>query len=288
MPKAKPNHKVFSIPKYILLTGKVLQFLSPKLATDFVLKLFRTPFQFKRPSREEKMYQQATKEMLRIPQLQKRIQVYKYGSGSKKILLIHGWAGRGTQLYKIGEALAEKGFQIVSFDATAHGDSDGKTSAMPEYIESILELDKHLGPFEFAIGHSLGGMALLQAAKDGFQLKRIVSIGAGDSILDICKQFVNRLGLQPKIALLLKEKMDKLLGMDSELLSANVAAKKITIPTLVVHDKKDEDVPVSCAKQIRQNLKNGELLITDGLGHRRILIDNDVINQIINFLSNDE
>jgi pimeloyl-ACP methyl ester carboxylesterase len=78
--------------------------------------------------------------------------------------------------------------------------------------------------------------------------------------------------------------MDKVLGMDSELLSANVAAKEVLIPTLVVHDKQDEDVPVSCAHNIRQSLKNGELLITDGLGHRRILIDTKVIDQIIHFL----
>jgi pimeloyl-ACP methyl ester carboxylesterase len=187
-------------------------------------------------------------------------------------------------LYKIGENLAKKGYQVISFDATAHGDSEGKTSAMPEYIKSIFEVDKQYGPFEFAIGHSLGGMALLQAVKDGFTVKKMVTLGSGDSILDICKQFVNRLGLQPKIAYLLKDKMDKVLGMDSELLSANVAAKEVLIPTLVVHDKQDEDVPVSCAHNIRQSLKNGELLITDGLGHRRILIDTKVIDQIIHFL----
>jgi pimeloyl-ACP methyl ester carboxylesterase len=284
MPKPNPNHKVFSIPKSILLTGKFLQFLSPKLAANFVLKLFKTPFKFKRPKREDKMYQEASKEMLLIPELQKSIQVYKYGQGTKKVLLIHGWAGRGTQLYKIGENLAKKGYQVISFDATAHGDSEGKTSAMPEYIKSIFEIDKQYGPFEFAIGHSLGGMALLQAVKDGFTVKKMVTLGSGDSILDICKQFVNRLGLQPKIAYLLKDKMDKVLGMDSELLSANVAAKEVLIPTLVVHDKQDEDVPVSCAHNIRQSLKNGELLITDGLGHRRILIDTKVIDQIIHFL----
>ena len=284
MPKPNPNHKVFSIPKPILLTGKFLQFLSPKLAANFVLKLFKTPFKFKRPKREDKMYQEASKEMLLIPELQKSIQVYKYGQGTKKVLLIHGWAGRGTQLYKIGENLAKKSYQVISFDATAHGDSEGKTSAMPEYIKSIFEIDKQYGPFEFAIGHSLGGMALLQAVKDGFTVKKMVTLGSGDSILDICKQFVNRLGLQPKIAYLLKDKMDKVLGMDSELLSANVAAKEVIIPTLVVHDKQDEDVPVSCAHNIRQSLKNGELLITDGLGHRRILIDTKVIDQIIHFL----
>ncbi|GAW89223.1 hypothetical protein FPS14_contig00017-0031 [Flavobacterium psychrophilum] len=42
---------------------------------------------------------------------------------------------------------------------------------MPEFIASILELEKLYGPFEFAIGHSLGGMALLNSVKQGLQLK---------------------------------------------------------------------------------------------------------------------
>jgi hypothetical protein len=62
---------------------------------------------------------------------------------------------------------------------------------MPEYIKSIFEIDKQYGPFEFAIGHSLGGMALLQAVKDGFTVKKMVTLGSADSIFDICKQFVN-------------------------------------------------------------------------------------------------
>ncbi len=285
MPKPKPNQKVFQIPKRILLTGKVLQFVSPKLATRFVMKLFRTPFNFKRPRREQKMYSDFHKEKLWIPGLDKNIQVYEKGQGSKKVLLIHGWAGRGTQLFKIAETLLDKGYHVYSFDATAHGDSDGETSAMPEYIACIMEIEKQYGCFEYAIGHSLGGMALLHAVKDGFDVQKIVTIGAGDSITDICNQFVNRLGLKPKIAYLLKNRMDDMLGMDSELLSANIAAKAVSIPTLVIHDTDDDDVPVSSAEQIRQRLTNGALFITQGLGHRRILIDPKVIEKILQFFN---
>jgi len=35
---------------------------------------------------------------------------------------------------------------------------------------------------------------------------------------------------------------------------------------------------------IRQNLKQGELLITSGLGHNRILKDNYVNNRIVEFI----
>jgi len=283
MPKPKINHKVFSIPKYILYTGKFLQYLSPQLATKFAFKLFMTPFRFKRPIREDKMYQEAVKKQVLIPELKKKIQVYKYGKSDKKVLLIHGWAGRGTQLFKIAESFLERGYETISFDATGHGESDAKTSAMPEFVTSMFVLEKNFGPFDFAIGHSLGGMALLNAVKQGLQVKKIAIVGSGNSIIGICNQFINRLGLKPKISILLKKRMDAVLGYDSEMLSAYVAAKSVKIPTLVMHDTQDDDVPVSCAHDIRQNLVDSELKITDGLGHRRILTDAEVITTMISF-----
>lgn len=281
----KPTKKAFTIPKPILYLGKLLQFFSPYLAMRFVFKLFMTPHKFKRPNREDKMYLEANKEKLFLPEFQKSIQIYKYGEAPKKILLVHGWAGRGTQLYKIAETFVEKGYMAISFDATAHGDSDGKTSAMTEFIPAILAINKQYGPFEFAIGHSLGGMALLNAVKQGFSVKRIALLGSGDSISDICHLFVKKLELKPKVAHLLKVNMDNLLGYDVEILSANVAAKSVKIPTLVIHDTNDDEVPVSCAHAIRQSLEKGEVLITDGLGHRRILTDSKVIENILVFFS---
>ena len=67
--------------------------------------------------------------------------------------------------------------------------------------------------------------------------------------------------------------------------SAYRAAKEVTIPVLVIHDKEDEDVPVKAAYHIRENLKDGELVITEGLGHRKILGDTKVIKKIIEFLN---
>ena len=70
--------------------------------------------------------------------------------------------------------------------------------------------------------------------------------------------------------------------MDS--LSANIAAKNLTLPVLIIHDNQDEDVPIKCAININKHLKNGELMITNGLGHRKILADEIVIEKIINFV----
>jgi pimeloyl-ACP methyl ester carboxylesterase len=67
--------------------------------------------------------------------------------------------------------------------------------------------------------------------------------------------------------------------------SAYLAAQSITIPVLVIHDENDDEVPVSASKNIYSNLKNGELLITNNLGHRKILGNQEVIDKTINFIT---
>ena len=72
--------------------------------------------------------------------------------------------------------------------------------------------------------------------------------------------------------------------MDS--LSAYIVSKEITVPVLIIHDKNDDEIPVECAYEIHKNLKGSELLITEKLGHRKILGDKVVIEKIINYLKN--
>jgi murein L,D-transpeptidase YafK len=52
------------------------------------------------------------------------------------------------------------------------------------------------------------------------------------------------------------------------------AAKEITI--LVIHDKDDLEVPVKAAQHY-DHLKNGKPFLSEGLGHRKILGDSEVI-----------
>ena len=278
------SNNIPKIPKIIINTGKFLQFISPQLATNFAVKLFKTPFRFKTPKREKLMAKSAKTAFLFIPELNTEVMVYTYGYSKRKVLLVHGWSGRGTQLYKIADKLLENGFMTISFDAPAHGKSKGKTTMMTEFMAVSKFLDQKYGPFEIAIGHSLGGMAVLNSIKQGLKLKKAIIIGAGDVITDILKVFVKALELKPTLVEKIKNHFYHKYGEHVDNYSANVAAKEVKIPTLIIHDSTDKEVPVNCAINIRKNLKTSELLITNKLGHKRILKDTDVINRIVEFI----
>ena len=280
-----PSNTAPKIPASIIVTGKILQFMVPTLATIFAIKLFGTPMRFKTPARENMMAESAQKKMVLIPEIKKEVMVYSYGYSKRKVLLIHGWSGRGTQLFKIADKFLENGFMTISFDGPAHGNSTGKTTMMHEFVKTALFLEKEFGPFEVAIGHSLGAMTVLNSIKQGLNVKKAITIGSGDVISDIIKEFVAKLQLKPKMVHRIKNQFYKKFGEDIDNYSASVAAKSVKIPTLVLHDTEDKDVPVSCAHNIRQNLVQGEILITIGLGHSRILKDSKVITRIIEFVN---
>jgi pimeloyl-ACP methyl ester carboxylesterase len=281
---AHKSTQSLQIPKSILFTAKILERISSKLVTLFAARLFTTPIKYKIPKREWHMEQQSQKTRLYIPKIKRKIQVYHYGESDKKILLVHGWSGRGTQLVKIADELVKIGYQTISFDAPAHGKSEGKTTIMTEFIASIHEIEKEFGPFEFAIGHSLGGMSILNAIKQNFKVKKAVIIGSGDIIQDIIDDFVSKLKLNPKISGMLKQHFEKKFGESMENYSAHIAAQEVKIPVLIIHDQNDHDVGIKAAYNINKHLENSELMITEHLGHRKILGNELVIKQIKDFI----
>jgi pimeloyl-ACP methyl ester carboxylesterase len=286
--KTSIHTQSLKIPKFIILSCKFISFISPKLTVLYAAKLFTTPIKHKVPKRELHMERDSVKKLVTIPTLNKQVVVYEYGESEKKVLLVHGWSGRGTQLVKIADELLKSGYSIVSFDAPAHGKSPGNNGIMTDFIAAIIEIDKQYGPFDAAVGHSLGGMSILNAIKQGLKLKSAAIIGSGDIVHDIIEDFVAKLELNPNFANRLRLHFEKKHGGKMSDYSAYRAAENTEIPLLVVHDKDDPEVPVKASIHIHQHLLNGSLMLTERLGHRKILGSHDVIDRVVKFITHNK
>ncbi|AMA49286.1 MULTISPECIES: alpha/beta fold hydrolase [Flavobacterium] len=282
MKKKKQNG--ITVPKIIIYTAKGFSLFSKKLTAKFCIHLFTTPTKHKTPKREWEMVKKSRKESLFIPKINKPIVVYHYGNSPRKVLLVHGWSGRGTQLFKIADELLKMGYSTISYDAPGHGESKSSSTLITDFIACNFELEKQFGPFDYAVGHSLGGMSLLNSVKRGLKIKKMVTIGAADRIIDILHSFVKQLELKPEIAELMKQKFETNFGKSIDNYDAAGAAKQVTIPTLVIHDKDDYEVPIICGQTIYNQLPDGFLIETEKLGHRKILGDDNVIRETVSFL----
>jgi len=285
--KIKDNTPVqrLLVPTYILVISRFLTTVSPFLASRFAAKLFLTPFKYKLPEREKEMDSNSVQQKVMVPSMNREIITYEYGQSKKKILLVHGWSGRGTQLSKIAEAMKAKGYMIISFDAPAHGKAEGKMSMMPFFIKAIHHMNENYGPFDAIIGHSLGGMSSLRAIRQGLETKKLVIIGTANNISEITRHFAQNMKMNNKVARKMKAYLDNRFNEDMDILSGGESAKHVKTPSLIIHDKKDVDVKINSAYEIHEELENSELMVTSGLGHRRILGNQEVINKIATFIT---
>ncbi len=281
-----PSHlkkKSFELPSYITATMQVLEKLSVKLATWFALNLFFRPLDFPIPERERPMHNQAKKTRLRTAK--SSFMLYEWGDPSDpSILLIHGWSGRGTQFNKIIQAFLEKGFHLCAIDAPAHGDSGKKKTHMLEFVDAIEVVIEKCGPFNYAIGHSLGGMAIFNALKRNLSVQKIVTIGTPDSIAHVVRDFCEKVKAGPKVAQRMIKYIEARYSMKVEESSTDFLARKYNPEGMIIHDEDDQDVGVDNATYLASQWNKAELMITRGLGHRRVLMDQEVIDRLIRFL----
>ena len=118
------------------------------------------------------------------------------------------------------------------------------------------------------------------------KVNHAVVIGSGDIVEDIIDDFIAKLELKPTISTLLSLHFEKKYKEKMNDYSAFLAAKVTNIPVLVIHDNNDVEVPVKAGIHIHNYLKNGTLFLTDGLGHRKILGNQKVIEKTVQFIQN--
>ena len=281
---AKKKNKTLEVPHYIKTSAKAISFFSDAWATRYAFKLFVTPIKFPMPKREIPMATFSITYPLELPKCKKDIVVYENGDGPKKALVIHGWNGRGTQLFSIVKELTQLGYFVVSFDAPGHGKSSKNKTQMIDFMEAAFALNQKYKGFDLVVGHSLGGMATMNCLSRGLTPKKAIIIGSGDVIEDVISDFVQTIGLPKRITTKLKHCFEKKYNDNVTDYTVHEQAATIEIPVLVIHDKNDLDVPYTAAENIVQNLKNGKLLLTEKLGHRKILGDPNVLKTMKDFI----
>ncbi|MDG1823972.1 MAG: alpha/beta hydrolase [Flavobacteriaceae bacterium] len=285
MKNKKNTSPVLRIPTSIRFGIWLSQKLSTSVATQFALYLFIRPQRFKRPVREQNMHEHALKTSCYIPKIDKEIQVFRFAGKGAKILLLHGWSGRGTQLFAFADKLRKSNAEIVTFDMPAHGQSLGNKTNIVELVACIKEVYTKYGPFDHAIAHSMGSMALLRALRDGIPIKSAAIIGSGDKIRNVFYRFSEQLQFSDKVTERMIKTVEKQFGMNLESYSSSMSLEHLKLPLLIVHDKDDKETPFACSKDLHEIANNSELLLTSGLGHHRILRDSKTVQHIVQFIN---
>lgn len=206
---------------------------------------------------------------------------------AKKILVCHGFDSSSYRFGKYVTSLIQAGFQVFTFDAPGHGLSDGNTINAMVYRNTVLDIEKLFGPFNGIMAHSLGAMAATLAIEElNDPNKKLVIIAPSTEVRTIFNLFFKAVSLRPRIQKFVHELIHESCGYPTEWFSVARALHNITGSVLWVHDTDDPICPYEDTLSTRQNLDklpHLQFITTEGLGHARVYLNNDIHRTVINF-----
>lgn len=265
--------------------------LAPSLAEAWVARQFLTPMRYPWPEIEQKWRANAEQSELSTSGLpsaewnHQRIRVYRWGEGQRgKIALLHGWSGRATQFHAFIAPFVAAGFQLFAVDAPGHGDSDGQQSSIFHFVNALEAMISLSGPVDAVIGHSMGGGVALHGMAHGLPARKAVLIAPNADLLLYSRMVARNLGLNEAKRRSLQQRIERLFDVSWDSIEGVRQAPNIAQPALIIHDQDDKEIPLAMGRAIAGSWPDSRLIITEGLGHRRILADRQVVAAALDFI----
>lgn len=208
-----------------------------------------------------------------------------YGSGSKKILLLHGWSGWVGQFEDLIREINPFEYTVYAVQPVGHGESRAVRSHPGRFIEALLETIEYLDcSFDAAIGHSLGAAALVSAQALTGSFGGMILISSPATIEGVLNRFARFLNLGKRSNNHFIKTMEETVGIPVEKLDLVLIAEAEKIPVLLIHDKNDKEIPASESECLLLAFENSQIFRTVGWGHSRLLQSPAVTQKIMQFL----
>jgi len=270
--------------KYLPTLIYITSLLSPTLAAKWALYYFAKPLRIPRPESEKKVFEEAKKYYLKSGYA-----AFEWGESTHPIvLLIHGWNGRGTQIAQFSYELTKNHFRVIAVDGPGHGDSPGSWTTPTHFAKFISDVQHELAPdngVHCVIAHSFGGGCSVYSASKELKTKSLVLIASPAFYHKVVDYFATNFGLRSsKAKSIFTNLVTDLAGIHPNELAIGKIGKDLNLPALIVHDEQDSAVSFESALALHENWPGSKLLKTNGLGHRRILKDPQVLRDVADFI----
>lgn len=217
--KLEKQNKTSKVLKLAKATMPLLGNVAPNFTANLFFKLFTTPKKIPLKPPHLEILNRSNSFSYNISDvwgIEASIKITGYSwnkSGTKKILLVHGWNGKAADYYKLIPELIENDFQIDAIDCKAHGESEGKRSSMLDFIYSLNGYFENFGAPDIIIGHSLGATASIFSAIDkNLQINKIVLLANPIIMKNAFLTGFEQIKLPQKSQILVFESAEKLLG----------------------------------------------------------------------------
>ncbi|MEW5978031.1 MAG: alpha/beta fold hydrolase [Acidobacteriota bacterium] len=179
------------------------------------------------------------------------------------VVVMHGIASCKEDMLGLARLLTQNGFDVLVYDARAHGESEGvycsygyfESQDLSKAIEAVRQQDLSHGPFAVYANSYGGAVALLAMAKDPD-----IRCGVVESTFANLREIVN-LYLKRIVWFAPQALSDAALnhagliaGFEPDAVSPEDAARMISQPVRLLHGTHDDRIPIAHGERIFRNL----------------------------------
>lgn len=207
------------------------------------------------------------------------------------VVLVHGKDINRQHFVSAAGKFLEKGFGVVTFDQRAHGRSSGEfvTYGAKEVGDLKLVIDTALNKWGWdlpvvLVGESLGAAVVLQTAAVDERVRVVVAGAAFADLTTVIDDHAPAiLGVRGKARAI--EVAEQAADFHVADISPERAARRITVPTLLLHGSEDTYLPMKHSLRIYDALAGPKkLLRLEGVDHIGILLSPQAWKEIHRFV----
>jgi pimeloyl-ACP methyl ester carboxylesterase len=167
--------------------------------------------------------------------------------------------------------------------------SEGSESSLIHFMRGIgavvARVEAKGAKVAAIIGHSLGAAAAGAWLNASRRELRAVLIAPPTSIERYSGWFARKLGLPEPLRRQMQQRFERRLGHRWAEFELPQSVGQVRARALVVHDAGDREVAASSGLALARAWPDARLLRTEGLGHRAILRDSQVVQDVVDFVA---
>jgi pimeloyl-ACP methyl ester carboxylesterase len=263
----------------------------PGLTAQLFLRLYSTPPKRKLSEKQLEVKSKAVEGRMSVSKYSfdeelLTIKTYRWGEGGRKVLLVHGWADTALSYGALIESLVLSGYEVIAYDAPAHGQSEGKRTNFVQFmhvLDQFIRQEKHIHAI---IGHSVGGLnAALTITRKAYNIPAMVLVSPALSAPDFFGETFDIFRIRPNVrtrtyALIKANLKEDLQSIDLRLHIGRIPAGKI----LLAYDEQDQLIKHTDIDSFIHQYPSILPYKVNGGGHFRIMKNPAVIGKIVGFL----
>lgn len=210
------------------------------------------------------------------------------------IVLLHGWGGNASTLLPAAQALHRAGHAVLLPESRNHGRSDRDShSSLPRFAQDLdsaldwLRLQPGIDATRLsALGHSVGGAAVLLSASRRHDLHAVVSVSAFAHPEQVMRRWLasRRVPYWP-LGWLVNRYVERVIGARFDAIAPAHTLSHSHSPVLLVHGLQDRTVPIEDARWLWQNRAQANVTLLECNGSHEAFDDlPEVTRKILGFL----